>query len=125
MRLTSPSKGEIEIAIQGEYGFFSYDEQEPAERDFDSFCNIARNVSDLPCDFFLSVAEWQVRRVYSFVIAMILPAEFEQQASAWLMKHNINFGESVDGTRNVDDFYRNTEALRESVNFFGSVNYFV
>jgi len=105
----------------GEYGFFfCYKDRQKAERDFLSFCEIAKSANDIPCNFFLSVAQWTDERRYPFVVAMILPAEYEQQVSGWLGRHKIYFGDTVDGTKNVTDFYQNTKDLKTNMNFVKS-----
>jgi len=105
----------------GEYGFFfCYQERQAAERDYASFCAIAQDASDRPCNFFLNLAEWSTSRTYPFVIAMILPEECEHDLSDWLSAHNIHYGDTIEGSPQVDNFYANTRALRPSMNFFRS-----
>jgi len=100
----------------GEYGFFfCYLKEDTARQDFHSFCEIARNSTDRPCNFFLSLAQWS--RAFPYVIALILPEEYEHAVGRWLSQNNIIFGDTVDGTRNVADFYSNATKLEESENF--------
>jgi hypothetical protein len=105
----------------GEGGFFfSYRDRQAAESDYSSFCTMARAAGDLPCNFFLCLAEWVPERLYPYVIAMVLPEEYEHHVSEWLSRHNIGFGEDVEFSLNVTDFYDNARRLQPSTNFFRS-----
>jgi hypothetical protein len=95
-----------------EYGFFfCYKDRQKTEKEFELFCNVANEADDNPCTFYLAAAQWSNKRFYPFMIAMILPAEYEHEISGWLTKHKIFFGDTVEGTRNTLDFYANAKPL--------------
>lgn len=102
--------------LSGKFGFFfCYFDENTARQDFHSFCEIARSSKELPCDFTLHFAQWSRR--YPYVIALILPMQFENHMSRWLSQNKIQFGNTVDGSPDVVDFHNNSKALEESESF--------
>ena len=87
----SPRRFSVESAF-----VFCSREADRAARDFDELVRLAE-ADPLPCRARLLVRRRAYGPQFPEAVALLYPAEYEDELSAWLLKHDYRGGESVDG----------------------------
>jgi len=88
--------------------FFCSQNSEDAKRDFEELCQLAEK-EPLPCTCKIHLAKLNYSPMFSHVVALIFPAEYEDDISNWLLKIDYKGGESVDcGISHVTNYYGNS-----------------
>ena len=90
MKGVSQRRFEVESAF-----VFCSREAEGAERDFEELKRLAESDA-LPCRARLVWGALAHRPAFPWATALVYPAEYEDELSAWLLKHDYRGGESVD-----------------------------
>jgi len=102
-------KGISNELFQLENGFFFCSrEAEDAERDFNQLWQLAAKEPP-PCTCKIHLAKLDYSPMFSHAVALMFPAEYEDDISNWLIKIDYKGGESVDcGISHVTNYYNNS-----------------
>lgn len=90
LKAVSPTR----FAVESAFAFCSR-KSEQARQDFDSLKALAEN-DPLPCKARLLFGKLSYGPQFPYVAAIIYPAEYEDELSQWLLKHDVRAGETVD-----------------------------
>ena len=87
--------------------FFCSQDAESAEGDFSDLWQLAEKEPP-PCTCKIHLSKLNYSPMFSHVVALIFPAEYEDDISKWLIKIDYKGGESVDcGISHVTNYYNN------------------
>lgn len=102
-------KGISSELFQLENGFFFCSQNsEDAKRDFEELCQLAEEKPP-PNTCKIHLSKLNYSPMFSHVVALIFPAEYEDDISDWLIKIDYKGGESVDcGISHVTNYYDNS-----------------
>jgi hypothetical protein len=90
LKAVSPTR----FAVESAYAFCSR-KCEQARADFDSLRQLAET-DPLPCKARLLFGKLSYGPQFPYVAAIIYPAEYEDELSQWLLRHDVQAGETVD-----------------------------
>ncbi len=86
-------------------------DRDTADRDFDEIASAARRVPP-PCRAYLHLADWRVSEPTGrYAVALLFPAEYEQNVGAWLSAIGCEAGEVAEGGVSVASTYQDAEKL--------------
>ncbi|MBN2583682.1 MAG: hypothetical protein JXL80_11505 [Planctomycetes bacterium] len=80
--------------VESAFVFCSRD-ADRARKDFDDLTALAES-DPLPCKARLLYGQLGYQPQFPWVAALLYPAEYEDELSAWLLKHDVQAGETVD-----------------------------
>ena len=102
-------KGIPNELFQLENGFFFCSrDAERTKHDFDELWQLAEKEPP-PCTCKIHLSKLNYSSMFSYVVALIFPAEYEHDISDWLIKIDYKGGESVDcGISHVTNYYGNS-----------------
>jgi len=105
-------KGISNQVFQAESGmFFHSRDQQQAQRDYQQLLGLAQ-AGEFPCRAKMHLSRVQSQQETKYVVALIYPAEYEQDVSAWLLRTGYSGGESASGgTSEVADYYAHYERM--------------
>ncbi len=90
LKAVSPTR----FAVESAFAFCSR-EMERARSDFEQLRQLGET-DPLPCKARLLFGQLSYNPQFSYVAAIVYPAEYEDEMSQWLLKHDVQAGETVD-----------------------------
>ena len=105
-------KGISNQVFQAESGMFFYGcDQQQVRKDYQDLLELAQ-AGQFPCRAKLHLSRVESQQETKYVVALIYPAEYEEDVSAWLLRIGYSGGESVSGgSSQVADYYAHYEKI--------------
>jgi len=105
-------KGISNQVFQAESGMFFYGrDQQQVRKDYQDLLKLAQ-AGQFPCRAKLHLSRVESQQETKYVVALIYPAEYEEDVSAWLLRIGYSGGESVSGgSSQVADYYAHYEKI--------------
>ena len=105
-------KGISNQVFQAESGMFFYGrDQQQVRKDYQDLLELAQ-AGQFPCRAKLHLSRVESQQETKYVVALIYPAEYEEDVSAWLLRTGYSCGESVSGgSSQVADYYAHYEKI--------------
>ena len=115
-------KGVSNNVFQMESGmFFHGRNQQQAQKDYQQLLELAQGC-EFPCRAKLHLAQAQSQETVKYVVALIYPAEYDEEVAAWLIQQKYKGGELVSGgTSEVQAYYRDYSKI-DSLQLWGALD---
>ena len=115
-------KGVSNNVFQMESGmFFHGRNQQQAQKDYQQLLELAQGC-EFPCRAKLHLAQAQSQETVKYVVALIYPAEYDEEVAAWLIQQKYKGGEFTSGgTSEVQAYYRDYSKI-DSFQLWGTLD---